>query len=102
VKLESDAQTREDKGRRVDARHRRATQALLDREEELVAGYAEMGHLALVSVAAPDLDQLDDDCDVVEQAAREAGLDVRPVDARQDLAWASSLPFGLAPRHLLS
>lgn len=102
VKLESDAQTREDKGRRVDARHRRATQALLDREEELVAGYTEMGHLALVSVAAPDLDQLEDDCDVLEQAAREAGLDVRPVDARQDLAWASSLPFGLAPRHLLS
>ena len=46
--------------------------------------------------------ELDDDCDVLEQAAREAGLDVRPVDARQDLAWASSLPFGLAPRHLLS
>lgn len=102
VKLESDAQTREDKGRRVDARHRRATQALLDREEELVAGYAEMGHLALVSVAAPDLDRLEDDCEIIEQAAREAGLELRAIDARQDLAWAASLPFGLAPRHLLS
>lgn len=101
VKLESDAQTREDKGRRVDARHRRATQALLDREEELVAGYAEMGHLALVCVSAPDVDRLDDDCEVVEQLAREAGIELRSLDARQDLAWAASLPFGLAPRHLL-
>lgn len=101
VKLESDAQTREDQGRRVDARHRRATQALLDREEELVAGYAEMGHLALVCVSAPDLDQLEDDCEIVEQLAREAGIELRVLDARQDLAWAATLPFGLAPRHLL-
>ncbi len=102
VKLESDAQTREDKGRRVDARHRRATQALLDREEELVAGYSEMGHLALVCVSAPDLDQLEDDCEIVEQLAREAGIELRVLDARQDLGWAATLPFGLAPRHLLA
>jgi hypothetical protein len=102
VKLESDAQTREDKGRRVDARHRRATQALLDREEELVAGYAEMGHLALVCVSASDSEQLDDDCEVIEQLARETGIELRLLDARQDLAWAASLPFGLAPRHLLA
>jgi hypothetical protein len=44
VKLDSDAVTKEEKGRRIDARHRRATQALLDREEELVAGYPEMGY----------------------------------------------------------
>lgn len=102
VKLESDAQAREDKGRRVDARHRRATQALLDREEELVAGYTEMGHLALVCVTAPGLDQLEDDCEIVEQLAREAGIELRVLDARQDLGWAATLPFGLAPRHLLS
>ena len=99
VKLESDAQTREDKGRRVDARHRRATQALLDREQELVAGYPEMGHTALVTVSAPTLDQLEDDCEVVEQLAREVGIELRTIDGRQDLAWACSLPFGLAPRH---
>jgi len=99
VKLESDAQTKEDKGRRVDARHRRATQALLDREEELVAGFPEMGHNALVSVSAPDLDQLEDSCEIVEQLAREVGIELKVVDARQDLAWASSLPFGLAARN---
>lgn len=102
VKLESDAQTKEDKGRRVDARHRRATQALLDREQELVAGYPEMGHNALVCVSAPDLDQLEDDCEIVEQLAREAGIELKVIDARQDLAWAASLPFGLAPRHLVA
>ncbi|MDP9441653.1 MAG: hypothetical protein M3P34_05650 [Actinomycetota bacterium] len=98
VKLESDAQTREDKGRRVDARHRRATQTLLDREQELVAGYPEMGHTALVTVSAPTLDQLENDCEVVEQLGREVGIELRTVDGRQDLAWACSLPFGLAPR----
>lgn len=102
VKLETDAQTREDKGRRVDARHRRATQALLDREEELVAGFAEMGYLALLDIAAPDRDQLDRDCEAVEQLARESGIELRVLEARQDLAWAATLPFGLAPRHLLA
>ncbi len=102
VKLDSDAQTREDKGRRVDARHRRATQALLDREQELVAGYPEMGHTALVCVSAPSLEQLEDDCEIVEQLAREAGIELKVIDARQDLAWAASLPFGLAPRHLVA
>jgi hypothetical protein len=99
VKLESDAQTKEDKGRRVDARHRRATQALLDREEELVAGFPEMGHNALVCVSAADLDQLENDCEVVEQLAREVGIELKVVDALQDLAWACSLPFGLVVRH---
>ena len=100
VKLDSDAQTKQDKGRRVDARHRRATQALLDREDELVAGYAEMTYLGLVSVAASSEAQLEEQCEVVEQLGREAGLDLRALDGRQDLAWAAALPLGLAPRSL--
>lgn len=97
VKLDSDAVTKEDKGRRVDARHRRATQALLDREEELVAGYPEMGYVGLVTVTATTQEDLDEHAEVVEQLARESGMDLRVLDARQDLAWASSLPLGLAP-----
>ncbi|MFP5376830.1 MAG: SCO6880 family protein [Acidimicrobiia bacterium] len=100
VKLDSDAATKQDKGRRVDARHRRATQAVLDREDELVAGYAEMSYAALVGVCASSLEELDDHALVVEQAAREAGMELRCLDARQDLAWAAALPLGLAPRHL--
>ena len=97
VKLDSDAATKEDKGRRVDARHRRATQALLDREEELVAGYPEMGYVGLVTVTAASQEALDEQAEVVEQLARESGMDLRVLDGRQDLAWASSLPLGLAP-----
>jgi hypothetical protein len=102
VKLESDATTREDKGRRVDARHRRATQALLDREDELVAGYPEISYCGLVTVIASSLDELDEHADVVEQLAREAGMDLRPLDARQDTAWAAALPIGLAPSAVLA
>ncbi|MDP9403446.1 MAG: hypothetical protein M3P85_08945 [Actinomycetota bacterium] len=102
VKLDSDAVTKEDKGRRVDARHRRATQALLDREAELVAGYAEMGYLGLVGVSAPSEEALVEAAEVTEQLAREVGMELRCLEARQDLAWAAALPLGLAPRHLLA
>jgi hypothetical protein len=102
VKLESDAATKEDKGRRVDARHRRATQALLDREEELVAGYPEMAYAGLITVSARDLDELEAHGEVIEQLARESGMDLRLLDGRQDLAWAAALPLGLAPNHLLA
>lgn len=102
VKLESDAVTKEEKGRRIDARHRRATQALLDREEELVAGYPEMAYLGLVTVSATTRDELDEHSEIVEQLAREAGMDLRVLDARQDIAWAAALPLGLAPSTLVA
>ena len=102
VKLESDAVTKEEKGRRVDARHRRATQALLDREEELVAGYPEMGYAGLVSVSAGTLNELDEHSEIIEQLARENGMDLRVLDARQDLGWAAALPLGLAPATLFA
>lgn len=101
VKLDSDAQTKQDRGRRVDARHRRATQALLDREEELVAGHAEMTYLGLVGVSASSQEELASQCEIVEQLARETGLELRSLDGRQDLAWAAALPLGLAPRSMV-
>ncbi|HEY8544882.1 MAG TPA: SCO6880 family protein [Acidimicrobiales bacterium] len=100
VKLESDAAAKQEKGRRIDARHERATQALLDREAELVAGYAEMAYVGLVSVTARTESELEDHAEIVEQAARQAGMDLRLLDGRQDAAWAASLPLGLAPRSL--
>lgn len=102
VKHETDAVAKEEKGRRVDARHRRATQALLDREEELVAGYAEMAYVGLVTVSARGSEELDEHCEITEQLAREAGMELRSLDGRQDLAWAAALPLGLAPRTLVS
>jgi hypothetical protein len=102
VKLESDAATKEQQGRRIDARHRRATQSLLDREEELVAGYSEIGYAGLVTVTARDPDELDDHAEIIEQLARESGMELRCLDGRQDLGWAAALPLGLAPRTLLT
>lgn len=102
VKLETDASTKEEKGRRVDARHRRATQALLDREQELVAGFAEMGYVGLVTVTATSLEQLEDHAELVEQLARESGMELRVLHGRQDLGWAAALPIGLAPKSLVA
>lgn len=98
VKLDSDAVTREAKGRRVDARHRRATDALLGREAELVAGFVEMGYVGVVTVSAGSLAELEDHAEIVEQLAREHGMDLRALDARHDVGWAAGLPLGLAPR----
>lgn len=100
VRLDSDATTNTQRGRRTDARHHRATQAVLDREAELVAGYPELTYLVLVTVTAPTRTQLDHDAARIEHVARDAGIDLRVLHARQDLAWAAALPLGLAPRHL--
>jgi hypothetical protein len=101
VKLESDAATKEQQGRRVDARHRRATDTLLEREQELIAGFPEMAYVGLVTVSARTEGELEDHSDVVEQLARETGVELRVLDGRQDVAWAAALPFGLAPKTLL-
>jgi hypothetical protein len=102
VKLESDAATKEDKGRRVDARHRRATQALLEREEELVAGHAEMAYAGFVTLAARDDEELDEHSERLEQLARQSGMELRCLHGRQDLAWAVALPLGLTPRTVVA
>lgn len=98
VKLESDATTRAERGRRVDARHRRATQSLLDRERELVDGHGEFAYAGVVTVSAPDDDTLVRDAQTVEQLALEAGLELRALHGRHDLGWAATLPLGRAPR----
>lgn len=102
VKLDSDAATKEEKGRRVDARHRRTTKALLEREEEIVSGFAEVAYTGLVTVTAPSEEQLERDSEVTEQLAREAGLELRALVGRQDLGFAATLPLGLAPKSLLA
>lgn len=70
------------------------TEALLEREQELVAGWA--------GVAATSEDELEEHAQVIEQLVHESGMDLRVLDGRQDLAWAAALPLGLAPRSLLA
>jgi hypothetical protein len=100
VKLASDEEQRTRSGFRIGARHRRAQSEVLDREAELVAGYGEFEFVGFVVVTAPDLDELDRSCGDYEQAAAQAGLELRRLDGRHDVALACSLPIGrgIAPR----
>ena len=100
VKLASDEEQRTRSGFRIGAHHRRAQSEVLDREAELVAGYGEFEFVGFVMITAPDLDELDRSCADYEQAAAQAGLELRRLDGRHDLALACGLPIGrgIAPR----
>ena len=100
VKLASDEEQRSRSGFRIGARHRRAQADVLEREAELVAGYAEFEFVGFVVVTARDTDSLERSCAEYEQAAAQAGLELRRLDGRHDLALACVLPMGrgLAPR----
>lgn len=95
IKLDTDAVARAEKGRRVDASHRRLQAAVVEREAELLAGYAENAYAGLVTVTADSDERLQAACDEIEQVAREHGLELRALDGRQGLAFAAALPLGL-------
>ena len=95
IRLDTDATARAERGRRIDAHHRRAQRAVTEREAELVAGYAEVAYAGLVCLTAADTDRLDAACDDLEATGREHGLDLRALDGRHDLGWAAALPLGL-------
>jgi hypothetical protein len=91
---EADADMKTQKGFRVNARERKRLADVEARERELSEGHAEFHFVGIVTVTASDLDQLDDDCADVEQAAAQSMLDLRPLDARHDLGWVAGLPLG--------
>ena len=91
---EADAELKERKGFRVNARERKRLADVEARERELAEGHAEFHFVGLLDVTATDLDDLDDACADLEQSAAQALLDLRPLDARHDKAWVASLPLG--------
>jgi hypothetical protein len=95
VRLASDEDTRERRGFRVRARDRRAAEAVQQRERELVAGHGEVAFTGLLCVTTARLDELDRACADYEQAAAQAGLQLRPLDGRHDSGWAAALPLGI-------
>jgi hypothetical protein len=97
TRLAADEEQRVRSGFRIGARHRRAEQAVLEREAELVAGYAELEFAGFVTVTATDEEALARSCAEYEQAAAQAGLELRPLDGRQDVAFVCSLPLGRGP-----
>lgn len=91
---EADAELKERKGFRVNARERKRLADVGARERELSEGHAEFRFVGLVTVTSHDPDMLDDECADLEQAAAQSLLDLRPLDARHDLGWLASLPLG--------
>ncbi len=100
AKITSDADHRSEKGFRVGAHHRRAAQAVNEREEELVAGFGEFSYAGVVTVTAPSEAELDEATDEVSQVAASVGLELRPLHGRHDEAVCATLPVarGLAAK----
>lgn len=103
AKVQSDEDSRRRDGWRVGAHHRRAMQAVDEREEELVAGYGEFHYAGLVVVSADSEDGLDRAADEVTQVAAGIGIDLRPLHGRHDDAVVATLPVArsLASRRTL-
>jgi hypothetical protein len=97
---EADADAKGRRGFRITALDRQRLSRVEDRERELAEGHAEFRFTGLVDIAAPDPEALDDAAGGVEQAAAQSLIDLRPLDARHDQAWAACLPLGrnLTPR----
>jgi hypothetical protein len=93
---EADGDLKQRKGFRVNARERKRLSDAEARERELSEGHAEFAFVGIVTVTAATLDQLDDDCADVEQAAAQSLLDLRALDARHDRGWVAALPLGRA------
>jgi hypothetical protein len=100
TRLAADEEQRARGGFRIGARHRRAQEAVLEREAELVSGYAELEFAGFLTVTADDDESLERSCREYEQAAAQAGLDLRAVHGRQDAGFLCTLPLprGLAVR----
>ena len=98
VKFETTAESRAARGHHIDATHRKATQALVDREHELAAGHAEVAYLGLVTIAAPTLADLDARAAALADTTAEVGVGLRVLHGRQLEAWAATLGAGMAPK----
>jgi len=97
TRLASDEEQRAKRGFRIGARHRRAQDAVLEREHEIVAGYAELEYAGFVTVTAASVDELDAVCGEYEHAAAQVGLELRALDGQHDTALGACLPIGRYP-----
>jgi hypothetical protein len=91
---EADADMKERRGFRVSAQDRKRLTDVMTRERELTEGHPEFRFVGLVDIAAADSDGLEDAAALVEQAAAQSLIDLRPLEARHDLAWVAGLPLG--------
>ncbi len=96
--IEADHEQKERHGFRLTARERRRQADVETRERELAEGHPLFRHVGVVTVTAGSVDELDDACNRVEQAAAQSLIDLRPLAARQAEGWVASLPLGRSVR----
>lgn len=93
----SDVADRELRGRMgfiESARRRRVADATTQREEELADGHAAIRFAGFVTVSAPTLDGLEQDCSEIEHAAQMARLDLVRLYGQQEEGFTFTLPLG--------
>lgn len=95
---ESDRQMRASHGFVDTARQRDRRRAASTREEELVLGHAQMRYVGYVTVSALSREQLEVSCAEVEQAGRQARLELRAMHGQHAAGLTFTLPLcrGLA------
>ena len=89
----ADAEIRRRGGFLATARRRREEEVLVRREVELADGHAQFRFTGYVTVSADDPDELEEACGRVEQAAGQAGLELRRCYGDQGRAFACTLPL---------
>lgn len=90
---EADHDAKERRGFRVGARDRKRLDDVKARETELSHGHTEVRFVGLIDIAASP-EHIHDAANSIEQAAGQALLELRPLEARHDLGWVASLPVG--------
>lgn len=90
----ADAELRRRGGFLATARRRREEEVLARREVELADGHAEYRFAGYVTVSTADAEVLEEACGQVEQAAGQAGLEIRRCYGDQAKAFTCTLPFG--------
>ena len=76
------------------ARRSRAAEGVVRREAELADGHADYRFSGYVTVSATSVDELDQRCAEIEQAAQHAHLELVRLWGRQEEAWSWTLPLG--------
>ncbi len=89
----ADAELRRRGGFLATARRRREEEVLARREVELADGHAEYRFTGYVTVSTEDPESLEEACGQVEQAAGQAGLEIRRCYGDQAMAFTSTLPL---------
>jgi hypothetical protein len=90
----ADGELRRRSGFLVTARHVREKESVEERDVELADGHAQYRFSGYVTVTGDDRHELGAACAAVEQAAGQAGIELRLLYGEQDVAFTCSLPLG--------